>query len=275
MAQNPLQQYFRQPKIFISLPSKGIYNKPGTIDGDVNRLPVFGMTGMDEILLKTPDALISGESTVKVINSCCPAIVDPWDVCLLDVDLILASIRIATFGNQLNVSNVCSMCSTPNDYSLDLNRLIEHYTSCHYDNEIVVENLKITIRPLNYNQSTDFSFRNFQVQQKSRQVDALADEAAKKQAANDVISELASLRNAVFAAGIESIDTGTSVVTERAFIEEWIANVDSSVVHQIRKHIEHNQATWTPPNHDVTCEGCGHIDNVRIDLDQSNFFVNA
>jgi hypothetical protein len=72
MNQNPLQQYFRQPKIFINLPSQGIYSKEGSIQGEVNNMPVYGMTGMDEIIVKTPDALLSGESTVKVVQSCCP-----------------------------------------------------------------------------------------------------------------------------------------------------------------------------------------------------------
>ena len=76
MSNNPLQQYFRQPKVFITLPSHGVYNKPGTITGSFENMPIFGMTGMDEILLKTPDALLTGESTVKVIQSCCPNIVD-------------------------------------------------------------------------------------------------------------------------------------------------------------------------------------------------------
>ena len=136
MAQNPLQQYFRQPKIYISLPSGGTYNKPGTINGDPNRLPVFGMTGMDEILMKTPDALLAGESTVKVINSCCPAITDPWDLSSLDIDLVLTAIRIATYGGDINIANVCTECDTANEYSLPLSVLIDHYATCQYDNKI-------------------------------------------------------------------------------------------------------------------------------------------
>ena len=69
MAQNPLQQYFRQPKIFIGLPSKGIFNKVGSVQGDVTHMPVFGMTGMDEILLKTPDALTSLAICISILFS--------------------------------------------------------------------------------------------------------------------------------------------------------------------------------------------------------------
>ena len=94
MSNNPLKQYFRQPKIFIGLPSKGVYNKENTLDGDISNMPVYGMTGMDEILMKTPDALISGESTVRIIESCCPFIKDAWELSSLDTDLVLTSIRI-------------------------------------------------------------------------------------------------------------------------------------------------------------------------------------
>ena len=74
MAENPLKQYFRQPKIYITLPSKGVFYSPDDISGLFENIPIYGMTGMDEIILKTPDALMSGESTVKIVQSCCPTI---------------------------------------------------------------------------------------------------------------------------------------------------------------------------------------------------------
>ena len=276
MANNPLQQYFRQPKIFISLPSQGVYNKPGSITGDVNRIPVFGMTGMDEILMKTPDALLSGESTVTVINSCCPAIVDPWDLSSLDIDIVLAAIRIATYGGIMNITNTCTNCNTPSDYELEVSKLIDHYSTCSYDNKLVLNDLTIIVRPLCYQQTTDFSVRNFQLQQQMAQVYTMKDdEPEKKVEMTRIYQELASLRNDVFAAGIESIDTGKTTVTERAYIAEWLDNVDSAVMKAITKHIESNQARWATPAHKVKCNNCEHEDSLTIDLDQSNFFVNA
>lgn len=275
MANNPLQQYFRQPKIFISLPSKGVYNKPGAITGDVTHLPVFGMTGMDEILLKTPDALLVGDSTVKVLSSCCPGIADPWDICALDMDLILAAIRIATFGEELTVAHNCTACGTPNEYILHLTKLIDHYSQCEYDNKLVLDELVVTIKPMTYRQTTNFALRNFQIQQKLAQVDKMEDEVERKDAAQAVFEELASLRNEVFATGIESVEAGGTVVTERAYIAEWIANSDRAVIKRIAEQIEKNQTTWTPPEHVVECENCQHQNTLKIDLDQANFFVSA
>jgi hypothetical protein len=275
MANNPLQQYFRQPKIYVSLPSQGVYYKPGVITGEVGRLPIFGMTGMDEIMFKTPDALLAGESTARVINSCCPSITDPWQVSLIDLDLILSAVRIATFGNNLSVGHKCSKCGTEHDYDLDLTRFIEHYGSCEYNNRIVLDNLAVVIRPLNYKQSTEFSIRNFGIQQKLYQINNLPDIAAQQAANKEIFEELSVLRNEIFVAGIESIDTGKTVVTQREFIEEWVNNVDLEYIDRVKDHIEENRLRWIPPAQTVKCDACGNEDQVTIELDQSNFFGKA
>ncbi len=81
-----LDQYKRQPKLFIDLPSKGIsYDESVIQDQQYTQLPVFGMNTMDEILIKTPAALFSGESTAQIIRSCIPIIKNPWDLVGFDM----------------------------------------------------------------------------------------------------------------------------------------------------------------------------------------------
>jgi hypothetical protein len=275
MANNPLQQFFRQPKIYISLPSQGVYNKPSTFSGNIERLAIYGMTGMDEIMIKTPDALLSGESTARVIQSCCPEIADPWDLSLLDTDLLLTAIRIATFGNDFIVEKTCSKCATENEFSLDLSGLIDHYSTCKYDSKLVLKDLVIHTRPLTYKQSTEFSVKNFQLQQRMRQLVSIEDQEEQKQAVNSTIEDLAVLRNELFVANIESVSAGATMVTERSYISEWLNNVDRDVVNALKDHLENNKNRWTAPNHKVKCENCGYEDTVIIDLDQSNFFAQA
>lgn len=275
MAQNPLQQYFRQPKIFISLPSHGVYNKPGTIQGDTDHMPVFGMTGMDEILLKTPDALLTGESTMSVIKSCCPNIKDSTDLSTLDIDLVLAAIRIATFGNDLNVTHICPHCNAENDYSVDLNVLIDHYGSCKFDNKLVVDDLTITFRPLTYKQSTDFAMRNFQIQQQLNQVIDIENEDEKQKYLNDLFRQLGILQSEIFLESIESVATESTVVKERTFISEWLSNCDKIVTDKIKEHNQKNLEIWRTPEQKVSCNECSKESSFRITLDQANFFANA
>ena len=65
---------------------------------------IFPMTARDELVLKTPDALLNGASTVEVINSCVPAITDAWEIPSVDMDALLIGIRIATYGENMDIT---------------------------------------------------------------------------------------------------------------------------------------------------------------------------
>lgn len=275
MAQNPLQQFFRQPKVFIGLPSAGAYLKPGSIQGDPTHMPVYGMTGMDEIILKTPDALLAGESTVKVIESCCSNIKDAWDISVIDMDIILAAIRIATYGNTMSVTHTCPTCSTDNEYDIDLTKIIEFFATCKYNNSIVLDGLTIKIRPLTYKESTDFSQRNFQIRQQLVQANEVESDDERTKLMTGFVQDLAMLQNEIFTAGVESVEANGQVVSERQFIKEWIENSDKVVFDKIKERYFENQNAWTPPATEVICESCGATNKIAIDLDQSSFFGNA
>ena len=93
---NPLKAFFRQPAIYLKLPSNGAYWPNSSIDFPQNReLPVYPMTAVDEITYRTPDALFSGQSVVNVIQSCIQNISNAWSIPAMDVDTILISIRIS------------------------------------------------------------------------------------------------------------------------------------------------------------------------------------
>ena len=53
---------------------------------------------------KTPDAMIIGQATVDVIMSCCPNILDPWKLSNYDLDTVLLGIRIATYGETMDIN---------------------------------------------------------------------------------------------------------------------------------------------------------------------------
>jgi hypothetical protein len=275
MAQNPLQQFFRQPKIYIKLPSQGVYCQPGTIQGDVNNMSVYSLTGMDEIILKTPDALLSGESSVRVIESCVPGIKNAWDMSILDSQVIFTAMRIATFGNEMTVTNTCGKCQEENEYDLDLTRIIEHFSNVQYDNKIVLKELVIKLQPLNYRQSTDFNLRNFRLQQKIRQAETIEDQTEQQDMINALFEELSVIQNELYKACVESVEANNKVVTERVFINEWMDNCDKEIFDSIKQHIEQGREKWKSPTYPVKCTSCQNETSLFVDLDQSNFFDAA
>ena len=275
MSLNPLQKYFRQPKIYISLPSKGIYSAAGSIEKLGEQMPVMSMTGMDEIMLKTPDALLNGEATVKVIESCCPYIKDAWEVSNLDLDLILISIRIATYGNNMDISSTCPACSSVNDYEIDLMRLVDHLTQCKYDNKVIVDELTIFIRPLSYRTITDFSIKSFELQKYLQQSLQIENEDQRTRALSEMYNKMANSQKESYIESIDSVQAPEGVVDEKTYITEWIQNSEKSMFDAIKEQIDKNNNEWRIPDMEVECKECGHKHSTSIQMDQSNFFVGA
>ena len=83
----PLEKYYRQPSVYISLPTKGKYYTSDVFtQSETGEIPILPMTAKDELAFKTPDAMINGQATVDVIKSCVPKFLDPWKITNYDDD---------------------------------------------------------------------------------------------------------------------------------------------------------------------------------------------
>jgi hypothetical protein len=271
---NPLQKYFRQPKIYISLPSKGNYYPKGSLDGDPNNIPVFAMTGLDELVMKTPDALFNGEASIKLIESCCPYIKNAKEVPSIDVDTLLSAIRLATFGSSLIVSSKCKNCGGDNDYEINLQSVIDYYGTLQFNNTLKLSGgLIIYFKPITYHEMSLFNIENFGLQKVLGQLHTIEDIEQRQQLLDDIYGKIANIQVQVFLNSIESINAEDITVTDKDYIKEWIANSDREDYDKIKKHLEENKKIWSMPSQHVACMECKHEDKIDVILDQSHFFV--
>lgn len=270
---NPLQKYFRQPKLYISLPSKGMFYEPGSIQGDYTNLAVYAMSGLDEIIYKTPDALFTGEATAKVIESCCPSIKNARIMPSIDIEAVMVAIRIATFGSTLTINHSCKNCNEENDYEIELSTIIDYFNELKYENTIrVSDDLTIKIRPLQYEEMSYMSMENFKLQKTLYQTENL-EEKERQNKIDEIYQSLSELQLQLFLTTIEQIQTTEGIVTEKRFIEEWLRNTDRSIYNLIKEKLEQNKETWSSPKQNIQCANCKTTDQVQVVLDQSNFFV--
>lgn len=269
---NPLQQFYRQPKIYIQLPSKGQYYPEGTLVGDAENVPIFAMTGMDELIMKTPDALFNGVASVKLMESCCPYIKDGTVVPSIDVDTILAAIRVATFGDTMSITHTCTACDAFSDYEIPTQVIIEHYGHLSFNNRKVIGDLTILFRPLSYGEMTAFNIENFTLQKMLLQLSKTAEYDERQQHLTDIYKKLSMVQAAIFVKSIESIQFGDTVVNDPLHISEWLSNCDSDYYNEIKSHLEANKEIWSVPKTKVKCMECGNEDLVDVVLDQSHFF---
>ncbi len=273
MANNPLQKYFRQPKISVSLPSKGLFYERGVLAGDYNNVPIFAMTGMDEIIFKTPDALFNGEAVTKVVESCCPYISDAKKVPSLDIDTLMIAIRIATFGPKMTIEQTCKNCGEENQYEINLSNLLDYFKDLTFITQVQVNSeLSLKIRPLSYEEMTAVATENFKLQKMLYQTIELPDDQKQTQM-DQIYAQLAELQLELYLMTIEAVQIPGEQVTDKNMIREWLQNADREVYQQIKDKLESNKEVWSIPKQHVNCASCGTADDIQITMDQSNFFV--
>ena len=162
---NPLRQYFRQPAIYIRLPSGGKFYPEGTISLPINgELPILPMTAIDEITYRTPDALFNGSAVVSVVESCCPAIKDAWGIPAMDVDSILVGVRIASYGHNMDFESRCPHCGESADHTLDLRSVLDRMTVPDYGQPIRHSDMEIYLKPMTYKNLNDNNQSQFDEQ---------------------------------------------------------------------------------------------------------------
>lgn len=272
---NPLSQFYRQPKIWIKLPSNGHWYPEGSLDKSVNdEYPVYAMTAKDELLFKTPDALLSGQSTVEVIKSCIPAIKDPWAMPSLDLDVCLIAIRLATYGEEMEINVDCPKCKEENEYSMNLRVWLNQFDNFKYDETIYINPLTVKIRPYSYKEITKVSLQTLE-QQKLVQIatdESISDEEKIERFQAGFI-KLTNLTVDLIAGCITRIETPDGAVTDQKFISEFIHNASKDIYQKIHDHVSEIKNQIELKNQDVKCSHCEHEFSTPITMDQANFFA--
>jgi hypothetical protein len=273
---NPLQKYFRQPAIYVKLPSEGKFYPPGTLDMPANgELPVYPMSALDEIITRTPDALFNGSSVIQLFQSCVPNIKDAWAVPQIDVDMLLTAIRIASYGHEMEMSTTCPKCNEAQDYALDLREVIDKYHSPDYRTSIKVSDMEIYFRPLTYYQVNETSKAQFQ-QQKMIQVSTTNEEMSDEDriaAMSQALTEITKMTMENLSDSIAVIKTADAMVDNPEHIKEFIANADSKIFARIREHLSTIREGTEMKPLKIKCKECEHEYEQPFTLDMSNFFV--
>mgnify|MGYP002629066750 CR=1 FL=1 len=277
MSNNPLSQYFRQPSIYVKLPSGGQHYADGAIDMPQNgELPVYPMTAIDEITYRTPDALFNGNAVTNVIKSCIPAIRDPWAIPAMDVDSILVSIRIASYGHTMEISTTCPHCENEADYGLDLRTMLEQMKSPDYTQPVVSGDMQIFFKPMTYKNLNDNNQKQFE-EQKLLQVLPNSDmlDAEKMTAMSAALIKLTNITIEAISQSIAAVKTPSALVSEPEFIEEMLKNCDRRLFTQIRDHIINVKAKAEIQPMKLKCSACEKEYQQAVTLDMTSFFGDA
>lgn len=271
---NPLQRFFRQPAIYIQLPSGGNFYPRGSLEMPENgELPVYPMTAMDEITYRTADALFNGSSLTSVISSCVPHILDPWGIPTVDLDTILIAIRIASYGHEMEIESKCPKCENENLFGLDLRSMVDQLKTPDYTQTVHIGDIEIFFKPLIYKQQNQNTMARFQDQKLMSSMEEIdVSEEEKLQLLNQAFINLGQASLTTLAQSISMIRAGADVVNDEQYITEFLKNSDRKVYNAIRDHVIKIKEESELKPLKLKCQECEHDYESRFTLDMSNFF---
>ena len=274
---NPLRQYFRQPVIYIELPSQGKFYPQGALNmPQTNKLPVYPMTAIDEITYRTPDALFNGQATVNVIQSCVPDIKNAWSIPSMDIDTVLVSIRIASYGHEMGFSTQCPACQHVSDQAIDLRNVLDSMRPVDYAKPITSGDMEIYFRPMSYQNMSDNNKLQYENQKMLQNIpDGAGTDVDKMSALSKALQEVTAMTVKALAQSIAMVKTPTAMVSEPEFIEELLKNCDRKLFNEIRDYIVTNKAQSEMQPIKLTCPECKHEYQQTVTLDMSSFFEPA
>lgn len=273
MTDNPLKQYFRRPAIYVKLPSGGRFYDSSVLDlPPNNELPIYPMTALDEITVRTPDALFNGSAVADVIKSCVPAIKDPWKINSIDLDAILIAIRVASTGDDMEIESECPACKNEAKYSVNLVSMLTDIINIDYESTLKIRDLEIKFRPLSYAESNKNNMAQYEIQKMLAMLETFEDNEERQEQTKKALNRLNEITSEIVSATIEYIKTPETVVTNKEYIADFLKNCDKKANETIKNtSIELKNKNQLKP-FKMKCMSCEHQYNQSLVLNMTDFF---
>ena len=279
---NPLSKYFRQASIYVALPSGTDYPADVVTKSETGEIGIMPMTAKDEIRFKTPDALMNGQGVVDVIQSCVPDIKDAWQIKSYDLDTILIAIRIATYGETMEINFNVPGANENVSHTINLPSILDQIKNTKVDTEFTLKDgLKIKMRPLTYKDMTSTSLQTFQQQKMYSAVqDSELPDEDKAKRFNDAFKQLTELNASILLKNISAVVmTDGTEITDHAHIKEFVENANAVLVKEIEDKVAdlRGQGAVKPlklkASEEQIKKGAPATYEVPVTFDTANFFV--
>lgn len=280
VSRNPLKNYFRVPGLHITLPTRGKFLPPELYDETMaGEVPVYPMKAADELMMRSPDALMSGYALEQLVESCVPAIRAPRLIATPDLDVILLAIRAATYGEVMEVEVRCPECHHDNAFDCHLPSVMSRMTYVPETIEIrLSSDVIVHLRPYSMGSATRTALGGFNEARKMQQFGNMTDgEApelteARRKALNESFKKLSDVNLEGIADCVIDVVVPSGVVTDRDFIFEFIRETDQGTIKKIENKLVEVNQMGIDKHLDATCAKCSHKWNPEIEFDPSSFF---
>ena len=280
--QNPLMSIMRQPKVYITLPSGGKYWREGSLNPSVNgEYPVYSMTARDEILLKTPDALMNGQGMVDVIQSCMPNVLSAWGAPQLDLDVILVAIRMATYGETMSLTINHPSMDSEMEYQVNLREILgQLQANTKWEDRLEIRpDLVLFLKPIDYQTQTATQISEFESTRLMNIIrDQDLDEETKLTAFKETFENLSKKSLSLITNAVYKVESTAGSTEDPEHIAEFMSQCDAEIFDAVKKRlgilVDGNKL---PPlkirsTDEMKAKGAPEELEVPFSFDSANFF---
>ena len=275
---NPLQQYFRTPKLYVKLPTLGNYNSSDDIEmSDNYEVGVFPLTAIDQLMLRTPDALLNGQSLYTIIQSCVPSIKNVKKLTQPDINSIIVGIKVASNGAMFDFKCNCPSCQVENEVQINLTHYLDTADTLPDKKTIELDNdLLIYVKPYNFEQRNIQMINEFEESKALKLMDEKldVDDTSKMIEISEHVNNIAQRTFDVVAQSLVKIEIKgqKEPVTDRTYLTEFLKGISKSQADIIINAIKELNETGIARTTDVVCQSCSYEWKQPIDFDPTSFF---
>ncbi len=258
--QNPLLEKARIPGETFPLPSRGLFYDDGELDPSVKNgeVLVLPMAAIDELVLRTPDKLFSGQAIEDIFRRCVPQVQKPLEMLSKDVDFLLVCLRKISFGEEMEVQfqHDCNNAK-PHVYTFSIGPFIKNAKQIDPTKTKTV--FKLTF---DNGQTVLLSPPRFQSTLNLYQTASKPDDEIDVDQLNKDLTQM-------LLGIIQEVDG----ITDRNNIAEWLNIVPAGYIHKIQESIEQT-SDWGPDFEvTTTCKDCGKEIVIASPINPIAFFM--
>lgn len=269
---NPLLVGGRIPGSTFQLPSRGIFYQDGELALDVSEgeVHVFPMTAYDEILIKTPDLLFSGEAIKQIFQRCIPSVLKPLRLLAKDVDFLLICLRSVSFGDVVSVLHTHT-CKDAKEHKYEVTiqefmRKTKSIDPTVYSSEYQVpmpDDKICYLNPLRYDAIVNMMVTAMEDK----------DEVTTEEIHTEMIGRLAGLISRVVIPKQTNGNAEDIHVTDFKQIQEWIGTVTIPHMKVLNEAIEKISEWGTDTSFNIGCLDCKEELEITAPLNPMSFFT--
>jgi len=291
-----LTSYYRKPKAFIEIPTKGeLYqlNEDSSMMGEVGVMP---MTMMNHLTANNPESLINGNVIEELIKDCTTIKhISPRELYKCDIDALLMGIRMVSVDDTMDVTIPCPECTKEGDYAINLKGMLSEMTF-HEElpYKLKIDDLVLNITPTTLESSVNTEQSFFQdaksIDQIRKLMDAIRDNVDDDgdieegvterimEHVNDIYAiqrKMTETTIKLYADSVISVTTPEGDVEDRDEIFDFVKNLSDADHKRLKDKVKEISMIGIPKIQNFTCVQCKHEFSHKVELNPTDFFGNG